>query len=189
MVEAVRERLRAGVVPAVVCGEFAVWTPRWSEAAVVVGLALGIAESELVRRLHGEPEQVQGQFCSGEELLYGELLETLGVFDVPKQLNEREAQVAEHLRTTISAAGGVSSGVGLGLSRQFVRGELTEAFRTLTRMGPRASGGRPVEFWAALVAAGEVLDLANDGRRTTFHALGECRRRLDAAIRSIDPGA
>jgi hypothetical protein len=152
-------------------------------------MALGIAESELLRRLPGEPEQVQDDFRPGEETPYGELMESVGLFDVPKQLDEREQVIAEHLRTAMRAMGGVASGVGLGLSRRFVRGEPASAFHSLTRLGPRATRGRSTDFWAARVAAGELLDPADgDDRDAVAQALAECRRRLADCTRDPEYG-
>ncbi|MFB7376964.1 hypothetical protein ACFC6U_15035 [Kitasatospora purpeofusca] len=176
--EEARERLRAGVAPSSVCGELAAGTARWENAAWAVGLALGIEEEELRRRLSIEPD-LQSEFEPGEEDLYAEILEMGGVFDVPKRLDEREQAVAEHLRVALRAQGGLGSGYFLSLQRGFVKGELARNFRALTGFGPRAGRGRPAEFWAALVAAGELLDPAEgDERGTVAQALAECRQRL-----------
>ena len=181
LVAAARERLRAGADPAVVCGELAARTPRWLEAAVAVGVARGMAEAELRERLAGY-EQAQDEFHPGEEEEYGHLLEIHGVFDVPKRLDEREQAIAGHLRAAWGAMGGLGSGHATGLSRRFVRGELSSAFRMLARFGPRRDRGRPAEFWAAVVAAGELLDPADgDEHGTVAQALAESRRRLAEA--------
>ncbi|MGW3039348.1 hypothetical protein ACWC9T_04690 [Kitasatospora sp. NPDC001159] len=173
LVAEARERLRAGVAPAVVCGELAVRVPqRWEGAALAVGLALGIEEAELRRRLSSEPG-LQAEFRPGEEDLYGEVLEIFGVFDVTKQLDERERVIAEHLRAAWRAQGSLGSGHAVGLHRGFVKGELASVFRSLTRFGPRAGRGRPAEFWTRLIAAGELLDQVD-----VAQALDECRRRL-----------
>ncbi|MFE6865269.1 hypothetical protein ACFVFS_01795 [Kitasatospora sp. NPDC057692] len=176
--EEARERLRSGAGPGTVCGELAAGAERWEEAARAVGLALGIEPGQLRQRLGIEPD-LQASFEPGEEDLYGEFLEMGGVFDVPKQLDEREQEVEEHLRAALRAQGGLGSGYCLSLQRGFVRGELARNFRALTRFGPRAGLGRPAEFWAALVAAGEFFDPADgDEHGTVAQALAECRRRL-----------
>ncbi|MFE5586712.1 hypothetical protein [Kitasatospora sp. NPDC056531] len=178
LVEAARERLRAGVAPDVVCGEPAVRAPQWVDAALAVGLALGIDEAELLRRLSREPE-LRSEFRPGEEELYAEVLEITGVFDAPKLLDEREQVIEEHLRAALGARGGLGSGSFLNLQRGFVKGELAHVFRSLTRFGPRVGRGRPAAFWASLVAAGEFLDPADgDERGTVAQALDECRLRL-----------
>jgi hypothetical protein len=178
LVTMARERLRTGAAPAVVCGELAVRTPRWSDAALAVGLARGIPEAELRERLAGD-QQWQDEFHPGEEEEYGELLEMHGVFDVPRQLDEREEVISGHLRAAWAAMGGMGSGHAVGLSRRFVRGELSSAFRMLARFGPRQGRGRPAEFWTAMVAAGELLDPADgDERGTVAQAIDESRRRL-----------
>ncbi|MFD9063692.1 hypothetical protein ACFVZ3_19490 [Kitasatospora purpeofusca] len=151
---------------------------RWEDAAWAVGLALGIEEEELRRRLSIEPD-LQSEFEPGEEDLYAEMLEMGGVFDVPKQLDEREREVEEHLRAALRAQGGLGSGYFLSLQRGFVRGELARNFRSLTRFGPRAGRGRPAEFWPALIAAGELLAPADDDEHgTVAQALAECRQHL-----------
>ncbi|MFK0160485.1 hypothetical protein ACIQVK_51630 [Streptomyces sp. NPDC090493] len=179
------ERLRAGAAPAAVCSELAAQTRWWGDAVLAVGQALGVAESELLRRLHSDPERVRSELHPGEEELYGGLMETLGVFDVAKQLDERELLIAEHLRTATGAMGGVASGRALGLSRLFVMGELASVFRSLARSGPRATRSRPAEFWAALVSAGELLEAAGEnGHGTVAQALDECRAHLARCTRS-----
>ncbi len=184
-VEVARERLRSGAVPAVVCGELAARTRWWWDAVLAVGRAMGISESEMRQRLRSEPEHVQREFHAGEEELYGELLAMHGVFDIPMELDEREMAIAEHLRIAMRAQGGVASGHALDLSRGFVTGELACVFRSLSRLGPRSTRGRPAEFWAALVAAGELLDpVDGDERGTVPQALDECRRQLADGTRS-----
>ncbi|MFJ9453814.1 hypothetical protein ACIRST_01935 [Kitasatospora sp. NPDC101447] len=112
------------------------------------------------------------------------LLERIGAFDVPEELDERAQAVTEHLRAALGAMGGIGSGHGAGLSRRFVRGETVSAFLTLVRFGPRTGRGRPQEFWAALVTAGELLDPADgDGRGTVAEALDTCRARLAQCAR------
>jgi hypothetical protein len=173
------ERLGAGTAPAVVCSELAGQARWWWDAALAVGQAMGITEAELLRRLHSEPERVQSEFRPGEENLYGELLEMHGVFDVAKQLDQRELVIAKHLRTAMGAMGGVASGRALGLSRWIFTGELARAFRSLACSGPRATCTRPAEFWEALVSAGELLDPADgDERGNVAQALDECRANL-----------
>ncbi|MGW3326456.1 hypothetical protein [Streptomyces virginiae] len=184
LVAAARERLRAGAEPAVVCGELAARTRRWSDAVLAVGQARGIPKADLLVRLGGEPERLQDEFRPGEEEEYALLLEIHGVFDVPVQLDERELVIAEHLRTAWAATGGLGSGHAISLSRRFVTGELSLAFRTLARFGTRRGSGRPVEFWTAMVAAGELLDPTDgDERGTVAQALDESRARLTECAR------
>ncbi|MER7580664.1 hypothetical protein [Kitasatospora sp. NPDC097691] len=178
-VEEVRERLEAGESPGTVCGELAVGRARWWEAALVVGRALGLPEAELARRVSSDPDSAQAELRPGEEEFYGDLLAAIGVFDVPKQLDEREQVVMEHLRAALGAMGGIGGGHYVGLARRLVRGESASAFLTLVRFGPRAGRGRPQEFWAALLAAGDLLDPADgDERGTVAEALVSCRSRL-----------
>ncbi|MFE2052739.1 hypothetical protein ACFXAS_30165 [Streptomyces sp. NPDC059459] len=179
LASAARERLRTGAAPAVVCGELAGQTRWWWDAALAVGQARGIPKPELLRRVRSDPERVQHELGPGQEDLYGELLERSGVFDVAKQLDERELVIAKHLRSAIGAIGGVASGRALGLSRRLVLGELADVFRSLARSGPRADRGRPREFWEALVSAGELLDPADgDDQGTVAQALDSCRAHM-----------
>ncbi|MFE5556724.1 hypothetical protein [Streptomyces sp. NPDC056544] len=176
---AARQRLGAGATPAAVCSELAAQTRWWWDAVLAVGQARGIPEPELLRRLRSDPERVQSELLPGEEELYGGLMETLGMFDVAKQLDERELLIAEHLRTAMSAMGGVASGRSLGLSHWFVMGELASVFRSLVRSGPRAIRSQPAEFWEALVSAGELLEPAGENEHgTVTQALDECRAHL-----------
>ncbi|MET8626774.1 hypothetical protein ABZW30_23950 [Kitasatospora sp. NPDC004669] len=178
LVEESRERLRAGAAPETVCAELAGRVPQWVDAVLAVGLALGIEEAELRRRLSSEPG-LRSEFRSGEEKSYAEVLEIGGVFDVPKVLDGREQVIAEHLRAALRARGGLGSGYFLSIQRCFVKGELARIFRSLTCFGPRVGRGRPAEFWASLVAAGELLDPADaDERGTVAQALDECRQHL-----------
>ncbi|MFI8391658.1 hypothetical protein [Streptomyces sp. NPDC085540] len=184
LVAAARERLRAGAEPAVVCGELAARTRRWLDAALAVGQARGIPKADVRMRLGGEPERLQDEFRPGEEEDYGLLLEIHGVFDVPKQLDERDVVIAAHLRTAWVATGGLGSGHAVSLSRRFVTGELSLAFRMLARFGPRRGPGRPTEFWTAMVAAGELLDpTVGDEHGTVAQALDESRVRLAECAR------
>ncbi|MFF0393272.1 hypothetical protein ACFYS8_31930 [Kitasatospora sp. NPDC004615] len=181
LAEEARERLRSGAEPAVVCGELAVRTVRWWDAAVAVGLAMGIPEQELRRRLHDDPDEMQSPFEDGDEALYGELLEMAGVFDIHRQLDARESAVEKRLRAAMGAMGGLGSGHAHGLLRRFAKGELDSVLRSLARFGPRTGRGRPVEFWEALVAAGELLvELADGGeaRAAVAQVLDDCRLKL-----------
>jgi hypothetical protein len=102
-----------------------------------------------------------------------------GVFDVAEQLDQRELVIAKHLRSAMGAMGGVASGRAAGLSRWIVAGELASVFCSLACSGPRATRGRPAEFWEALVSAGELLDPAEgDERGNVAQALDECRANL-----------
>ncbi|MER6362416.1 hypothetical protein [Kitasatospora sp. NPDC001527] len=140
------------------------------------------------RRLHAAPEQVRGGLRPGEEQVYGELLGTIGVFDLPRRLDARERAIAEHLRAAVRAMGGVASGHAALLARRLAAGEPADAFGTLAHSGPRAGGGRPTAYWAALVAGGELLDTANgDTHGGVAPALAECRRRLADRVRQSGP--
>lgn len=178
MVEEARERLRAGVTPEAVCAELAARVPQWWDAALAVGLALGIEEAELLRRMDGDPD-LQSAYEPGDEEAYAEFLELGGLFDVPKQLDEREEVIADHLWAAVQARGRFPSGYFFTLQRGLLKGELAHVFRSLTRTGLDPDRSRPAEFWAALSAAGELLDPADgDECGTVAQALDECRQQL-----------
>ncbi|MFD5933504.1 hypothetical protein [Streptomyces sp. NPDC060333] len=139
-------------------------------------------------RLGRGPERLQDEFHPGEEEDYDLLLEIHGVFDVPKQLDERKPVIAEHLRTAWAATGGLRSGHAINLSRLFVTGELSLASRTLAPLGPRHGPGRPTELWTAMAAASELLDptdrnevvdLVDSTDRRSLDTGSELRRFID----------
>ncbi|WP_406461273.1 hypothetical protein OHB07_05825 [Streptomyces sp. NBC_00111] len=180
--------LREGREPAGVFAELAVRTGDGPSAVTAVCLALGLPPSEVEARLDGEAGEFVRIFSAGEEDVCGEVLETSGVFDVPRTLDERGTETRRLLGVAVAAAGPLGSGYAFRLSRRFVRGELTGAFLLLVRVGPRVGSSRAAAFWTALSVAGAHL-LSGPGEEDpeVERALGECRRRLaghpDAADR------
>ncbi|MGW5348531.1 hypothetical protein [Streptomyces sp. HUAS TT3] len=101
-------------------------------AAWAVCQALGGADAR-VREELGRSAELFAGFGPDEDGRLGEIPELLGSFDVPRALDEREQEVLGLLQAAGAALGGVRGGVGHGLSRRFVKGELTAAFPLLAR--------------------------------------------------------
>ncbi|MEU1202488.1 hypothetical protein ABZ446_40605 [Streptomyces sp. NPDC005813] len=172
------ERLEAGCAPVAVFAELAARTGDWHLSAWAVCLALGIPAPDVAGRFARGMGDIATEFHPGEEELCGEVMETVGLFDVPRPLDERGTEIARLLTTAAGALGGMPSGHALTLSRRRVRGELTAMFLSLARTLPRRERARPAEYWAALSAAGDLLLQAGSGDRSEVErALQECRRR------------
>ncbi|MGW4686308.1 hypothetical protein ACWEPM_15595 [Streptomyces sp. NPDC004244] len=148
-----------------------------SAAAWAVCEALGVADAR-VREELGRAAELFAEFGPDEDDLLGELLEMLGLFDVPRALDGREQEVLGLLQAAGAALGGIRGGVGHGLSRRFVKGELTAAFLLLARQPVRKSRGNTTTFRAALAAAGALLPPPVDPATAAQVAqvLDECRR-------------
>ncbi|MHB9854397.1 hypothetical protein ACSYGO_34865 [Streptomyces krungchingensis] len=171
------ERLEAGRAPVAVFAELAARTGDWHRSAWAVCLALGIPAPEVAGRFARGMGDIATEFHQGEEELCGEVLDTVGLFDVPRPLDERGTEIARLLATAAGALGGMPSGHALTLSRRRVRGELTAMFLSLARTLPRRERAGPAEYWAALSAAGDLLlQTGGEDRREVERALQECRR-------------
>ncbi|WP_345657684.1 hypothetical protein [Streptomyces siamensis] len=171
------ERLEAGCAPVAVFAELAARTGDWPLSAWAVCLALGIPAPDVAGRFARGMGGIATEFHPGEEELCGEVLETVGLFDVPRPLDERGTEIACLLTTAAGALGGMPSGRALTLSRRHVRGELTAMFLSPARTPPRRERARPAEYWAALSAAGDLLlQAGGEEGREVERALQECRR-------------
>ncbi|PBC60549.1 hypothetical protein BKI49_29025 [Streptomyces sp. Tue6028] len=172
------ERLGAGWASVAVFAELAARTGDWHRSAWAVCLALGIPAPDVAGRFARGMGDVATEFHQGEEELCGEVLETVGLFDVPRPLDERGTEIAGLPATAAGALGGMPSGHALTLSRRRVRGELTGMFLSPARTLPRRERARPAEYWAALSAAGDLLlQAGGEEGREVERALQECRRR------------
>lgn len=182
LVEAAGNMLRKGREPAGVFAELAARTGDGPSAVTAVCLALGLPPSEVEARLDGEAGEFVTLFSAGEEDVCGEVLETSGVFDVPRTPDERGTETRRLLGVAVAAAGPLGSGYAFRLSRLLAKGELTGAFLLLARVGPRLGRSSATEFWAALSTAGAHLLSGPEGEDPEVErALGECRRRLAGA--------
>ncbi|MCX4761704.1 hypothetical protein OG562_12090 [Streptomyces sp. NBC_01275] len=145
------------------------------EVAVGVCVGLGIPRGEAERRVR-ELESVFAELGPEEgELAF--LLDLGDLFVVDRRLDADEVVIRDLLVRAGEAMGdGVPSGVAKGLSRWFRTGELDRAFLLLAderrRVRPE---GDPSAYWAALVAAGELL-LPGGDHQGVGEALAYCRR-------------
>ncbi|WP_189191172.1 hypothetical protein [Streptomyces albiflavescens] len=111
------DRLEAGCAPVGVFAELAAETGDWYASVWAVCLALGIPASDVERRLGHGMAEIATEFHPGEEELCGEVLETVGLFDVPRPLDERGTEIEYLLRAAVGALGGMPSGHAVTRSR------------------------------------------------------------------------
>ncbi|MFI6156954.1 hypothetical protein ACIBCA_30200 [Kitasatospora sp. NPDC051170] len=102
-------------------------------------------------------------------------LEALGIFEVPKQLDDRETAIVELFLAAIDAMGGIRAGHQHGLARWFTTGNLTTAYLSLTAARPLARTGDPTRYWATLIRAGELLLTQPSPDPRLTYALTQCR--------------
>ncbi|MFI2609949.1 hypothetical protein [Kitasatospora sp. NPDC018619] len=151
--------------------------------AQAVCLALSIPLAETTRRLDDCHDALLADHHPGDETDTGELLEALGVFDVPKQLTPTERTVVALLTTAIDAHGGLRPGHHHGLQRWFTTGNLTTAYFSLTTTDPLPRTGDPTAYWTTLVQAGELLTTTPNPDPRLRYALTHCRERAARATR------
>ncbi|MFJ2864348.1 hypothetical protein [Kitasatospora sp. NPDC087314] len=144
-------------------------------SARAVCIALGIPAAETQLRLDDCYDALLTNPRPGSEADTGELLEALGVFDVPKTLSPTELAVVGLFLTAIDALGGIRAGHQHGLARWFVTGNLTAAYLSLSATRPRPTTGDPAHYWTALVTAGELLTATPAPDTRINHALTHCR--------------
>ncbi|MFD4660142.1 hypothetical protein ACFWP2_31480 [Kitasatospora sp. NPDC058444] len=147
-------------------------------SARAVCLALTIPLAETVRRLNECHDALLAHPRPGTETDTGELLEALGVFDVPKSLTDTELAVVDHFLTAIDAMGGIRAGHQHGLSRWFTTGNLTAAYLSLAAARPLPRTGDPALYWSTLVTAGELLTTTPTPDTRLKYALLQCRAQV-----------
>ncbi|MFI2611466.1 hypothetical protein [Kitasatospora sp. NPDC018619] len=170
-----RHALTRGHTPAETYVLIARRTGRPLPAARAVCLALAIPHTETTRRLADCYDALLADHHPGDETDTGELLEALGVFDVPKTLTEAELAVVEHFLAAIDAIGGIRPGHRHGLHRWFTTGNLTAAYLSLASTHPLPRTGDPATYWTTLVSAGELLAALHPSDRRITYALTRCR--------------
>ncbi|MFJ2810201.1 hypothetical protein [Kitasatospora sp. NPDC087271] len=153
-------------------------------SARAVCLALGIPLTDTQLRLDDCYDALLANPRPGSEADTGELLEALGVFDIPKTLDATELAVVDLFLAAIDAMGGIRAGHQHGLARWFTTGNLTAAYLSLTAARPRPTVGDPAHYWTALVDAGELLVAAPTADIRIKHALAHCRDRAARTTRS-----
>ncbi|MFE6054082.1 hypothetical protein ACFQ6N_25295 [Kitasatospora sp. NPDC056446] len=150
-------------------------------AARAVCLALDIPLAETTRRLNDCYDALLADPRPGVEADTGELLEALGVFDVPKRLDARELAVIDLFLTAIDAMGGIRAGHQHGLGRWFTTGNLITAYLSLVAAHPLPRTGDPVQYWTTLVQVGELLAAAPHPDTRIKYALTRCRTNATRA--------
>ncbi|MEU6969971.1 hypothetical protein AB0A71_19945 [Kitasatospora aureofaciens] len=140
--------------------------------------ALAISASVTDRRLDECYDALLASPRPNSEADTGELLEALGVFDVPKPLDGRELAIVDLFLAAIDAMGSIRAGHQHGLGRWFTTGNLTAAYLSLAAARPLARTGDPARYWTTLVQAGKLLLARPSPDSRLGHALERCRVHL-----------
>ncbi|MER7769972.1 hypothetical protein [Kitasatospora sp. NPDC096140] len=172
--------LARGATPAQAYALLARRTRQPLPSARAVCLALSIPLAEATTRLGDCYGSLLANPRPGSEADTGELLEALGVFDVPAALTDTDRAVIDLFLTAIDAMGGIRPGHQHGLDRWFTTGNLTAAYLSLAAAQPLPRTGDPARYWAALVAARELLATAPGPDTRIKLALAHCRTRAAA---------
>ncbi|MFD7705201.1 hypothetical protein [Streptomyces caelestis] len=177
LVDRARDALHAGGEETGVCAGLLRDAGDPRAAALATCLALGITRTEAERR--PATEEATGAFDElgpGDEEVLALLLQAGGVFVVDRRLDAHEQRIRDLLDAARTAYGaGLPSGFAVSLSRWFRAGELARAHRGLASRQRVGEDGDPAAYWAALVAAGELLP-DGDG---TEEARERCRRMAE----------
>ncbi|MET9881439.1 hypothetical protein ABZZ36_43760 [Actinacidiphila glaucinigra] len=171
-----REALAAGQSAEEVFAELAARTDEWGVCLLAVCLALGVPRMDAKARLR-EVEPLFAEFAVGEEELVAAVVTMGDVFIVDRVLDEEE----EHIRDLLGTAAGASGGFPGSLLAWFRTGELTKIFLYFALPRFRAGRGSAPDFWAAMVAAGELLASRGGPERAEVTAGLERCRTLAAA--------
>ncbi|MFE4517652.1 hypothetical protein ACFRMQ_26035 [Kitasatospora sp. NPDC056783] len=171
-----RRTLSHGATPAATYALLARLGHRPLPCARAVCLALDIPQADISRRLDDCYDALLADPRPDSESDTGELLEALGVFDVPRELTPTERVVVAHFQTAVDAMGGIRPGHQHGLTRWFTTGNLTAAYLSLAAARPLPRTGSPALYWSSLVTAGELLAGTNPDPRIGY-ALTHCRSR------------
>ncbi|SOB81704.1 hypothetical protein [Streptomyces sp. 1331.2] len=170
-----RHALSRGHTPASTYALLARRTRAPLRCARAVCTALGIPAAEMDRRLDDCYDALLATPRPGSEADTGELLEALGVFDVPKPLTPTELAVIDLFLTAVDAMGGIRPGHQHGLHRWFTTGNLTTAYLSLTAARPMPRTGNPTLYWTTLIQAGELLTTTPNPDTRLTYALHRCR--------------
>ncbi|MEU3567536.1 hypothetical protein AB0E96_03755 [Kitasatospora sp. NPDC036755] len=170
-----RHTLSRGATPAATYALIARLGHQPLPVARAVCLALAIPLAETTRRLAECYDALLANPRPDSESDTGELLEALGVFDVPRSLTDAELAVVDLLVTAIDAMGGIRPGHHHGLQRWFTTGNLTAAYLSLASANPLPRTGDPTAYWTALTSAGELLTAVPSPDARLKRALTHCR--------------
>ncbi|MFE4971544.1 hypothetical protein ACFRAR_05435 [Kitasatospora sp. NPDC056651] len=171
-----RHTLSRGATPAATYALLARLGHKPVPCAQAICLALDIPPAETARRLEECHDALLANPRPDTESDTGELLEALGVFDVPQELDETGHAVVALLLAAIDAMGGIRPGHQHGLQRWITTGKITTAYLSLAATHPLPRTGDPGTYWSSLTAAGELLTAAAprpDAR--VKNALTHCR--------------
>ncbi|MFE7588381.1 hypothetical protein ACFU6K_03200 [Kitasatospora sp. NPDC057512] len=182
-----RHALSRGRTPADTYALLARRTRRPLPSARAVCLALTIPLAETTRRLNDCYDALLADHHPGEETDTGELLEAIGVFDIPKSLTDTELTIVDHLLTAIDAHGSLRPGHHHGLHRWFTTGNLTTAYLSLTTTHPHPRTGNPTRYWTTLTTAGELLTTTPNPDTRIKYALTNCRTQATKHQKSTPP--
>ncbi|MFD0403555.1 hypothetical protein ACFV84_38040 [Kitasatospora sp. NPDC059811] len=155
-------------------------------AAQAVCLALAIPHTETTRRLDDCHDALLANPRPDSETDTGELLEALGIFDIPATLTPTQRTVIDHLLTAVNAHGDIRPGHHHGLNRWFTTGNLTTAYLSLITTPPLPRTGDPTAYWTTLTTAGELLTTTNPDPRLKC-ALTHCRTQATQAAQATRP--
>ncbi|MFE7634089.1 hypothetical protein ACFU7Z_08715 [Kitasatospora sp. NPDC057518] len=182
-----RHALSRGRTPADTYALLARRTRKPLPSARAVCLALTIPHAETTRRLNDCYDALLADPTPGTETDTGELLEALGVFDIPKSLTDTELAIVDHLLTAIDAHGSLRPGHHHGLQRWFTTGNLTTAYLSLTTTHPHPRTGNPTLYWTTLTTAGELLTTTPHSDTRIKYALTHCRTQTTKHQKSTGP--
>ncbi|MFJ7275697.1 hypothetical protein [Kitasatospora sp. NPDC098663] len=155
-----RHLFDTGSTPADAYATLARRTRQPLRSARAVCIALGIPATDTQRRLDDCYDALLANPRPGSENDTGELLEALGVFDIPKTPDDRDHAIIDLFLTAIDAHGSIRAGHQHGLTRWFTTGNLTTAYLSLTATHPHPTTGNPTHYWTTLTTAGELLTAA-----------------------------
>ncbi|MFG2914100.1 hypothetical protein ACGF0D_14550 [Kitasatospora sp. NPDC048298] len=170
-----RHTLSRGATPAATYALLARLGHRPLPVARAICLALDIPHAETTRRLADCHDALLTDPRPNSEADTGELLEALGVFDIPKPLTPTEHTIVALFLTAIDAIGGIRPGHHHGLTRWFTTGNLTTAYLSLTATHPLPRTGDPTTYWTTLTTAGELLTTTPNPDPRLKYALTHCR--------------
>ncbi|MBD0670923.1 hypothetical protein [Streptomyces sp. CBMA156] len=182
-----RHALTRGHTPAATYALLARRTQKPLPSARAVCLALTIPLAETTRRLADCHDALLADPRPNSETDTGEVLEALGVFDVPKSLTDTGLAVVDLFLTAIGAMGGIRAGHRHGLQRWFTTGNLTTAYLSLAAARPLPRTGNPAQYWTTLVTAGELLATTPSPDRRIIYALVHCRTQAATLRQKSDP--
>ncbi|MFE9792347.1 hypothetical protein ACFYRL_11450 [Streptomyces goshikiensis] len=124
----------------------------WGASALAVCLALGIPRTDAEARIR-EVRPLFEEFTVGEDDLVASVLAFVDVFVVDRVLDAHQERIRDLLGTAAGARGGYPG----SLLACFRSGELTKIFLYFAKTRFRNGRGSTPDFWAAMIAAGELL--------------------------------